>query len=580
MKKIVSIILFIISVVMIGFGFYILNSNKYIFETVLSKSFDYMIDSYYSNSLILDDMANIDKYKITTNTSFKFDGTETSSIYGDLYISNNKFYLDLDSNIIGKKFIGFESLFDNNKLYLKLKQAMDKFYFIDLTDEDMGATIFSTISTSGISSIEEKDLKILTNHLKNSIVQDLKNNDFEKKSESLTFDNKKINTSQISLRISVKELAQIIINYLENISNDNKAIQVLQKINKDITKNDITAILDNFKEVSKDSPDNDIFEISFYINGFNNILRFEFITLNTDIDSISSDNLIWTLDNYKNNANNRVLVMSLKQNNIELINFSAKESDGNKSIIELNTYDDSVNINGYYIKNTNSIDAVLSLLIGNEKIGDFSYKVKEISKEKEYKLEMNISSTDKSFVFNTVDNIYLNENIPNIDISDSDNIENITESEMERIKKYISDKLTELGLEDYLSSFENDDDYVEKSGYSTLYYETITVDDMKDLIKSETPVVVWFGSQTCSYCASFSEVLNESYWDYYYDINYIDVSTLSDSDLVTLKSLDDKLDIEYTPTVVVLQNGKVKDIKTVTMDKDVYYEFLDNNGVE
>ena len=82
------------------------------------------------------------------------------------------------------------------------------------------------------------------------------------------------------------------------------------------------------------------------------------------------------------------------------------------------------------------------------------------------------SLTDKSFVFNTVDNIYLNENIPNIDISDSDNIENISEIEIERIQKYISDKLNELGFEDYASSFGDNYDNVEDISYSTLYYET------------------------------------------------------------------------------------------------------------
>ena len=138
MKKIVSIILFVIAVIMIGFGFYTLNSNKYIFKTVLSKSLDYMVESYYSSGLVLDDMKDINKYKTTTDTKLNVysEGVnlEVVSLIGDMYINNNKFYLDLDSNFIGKKFIGIESLIDSSRVYLKLKEAMDKFYYIELSD--------------------------------------------------------------------------------------------------------------------------------------------------------------------------------------------------------------------------------------------------------------------------------------------------------------------------------------------------------------------------------------------------------------------------------------------------------------
>ncbi len=579
MKKIVSIVLFIISVTMIGFGFYTLNSNKYIFETVLSKSLNYMVEVYYSNSLILDDMANIDKYKITTDTNLESLGEESFSLNGDLYISNNKFYLDLDSNIIGKKFIGLESLVDSNRLYLKLKEAMDKFYYIDLTESEDEV---NPIDFSGIVNLEKNDFKVLTNHLKKSIVQNLKNDDFDKNSETLTLDNKRFNTSRLSLSLSGKELRQILINLLENISNDNKAIQVLQKIDENITKDDITKALNSFKEVTVEAVDSDVIEIAFYISGVSDVVRVEVITLGTEVDSVANDSLIMTIDNYKNNSNNQVTNISFKQNNLELMNITNKEIGDDKFSVAININDglDTVSINGNYSKNSNNVDMTLTLLMDNAKVGDLVYKVSNVTKDKEYKVEMNISSIDYSLTFNSINNIYLNENIPNIDISDSDNIENITETEIERIQKYISDKLTELGLEDYLSSFENSEGYVEESGYSTLYYENIMVDDMKDLIKSETPVVVWFGNQTCSHCISFSKVLDESYWEYYYDINYIDITTLSDSNLETLKLLDTKLDIEYTPTVVVLQNGKVKDIKIGTMDKEDYYEFLDDNGVE
>ena len=83
-KKIISIVLFFISVSLIAFGFYILNSNKYIFKTVLSKSLEMTVEKLYQNTDIIDELNGSDKFKITTNTKLNMDNESLLVLSGSI----------------------------------------------------------------------------------------------------------------------------------------------------------------------------------------------------------------------------------------------------------------------------------------------------------------------------------------------------------------------------------------------------------------------------------------------------------------------------------------------------------------
>ena len=127
-KKVVSILLFVVALAMIGSGVYLMNSKKYIFETAVKEVFENLTKSG-EDIFLLDELGSSDKYRITTDTSLTMMGEEFASVNGDLYISNNNLYLNIDSSLAGEDFIGLEGLVDEERIYFKLKEIMENFYY-------------------------------------------------------------------------------------------------------------------------------------------------------------------------------------------------------------------------------------------------------------------------------------------------------------------------------------------------------------------------------------------------------------------------------------------------------------------
>ena len=222
------------------------------------------------------------------------------------------------------------------------------------------------------------------------------------------------------------------------------------------------------------------------------------------------------------------------------------------------------------------------LVIDSVKILDGYIKtVKEKNTEK-LELYANVPTLGNATLYVDI-TILKNAKVETVDTSKAVKLEELSEDEMMEIMT----KLEESPLYELISSYMPEDDYEdddywddEDETYSTFWYEEISADEVEDLFNSSEPRVLWFGSQRCLYCANFAEVLDDSYFDYDYDIYYIDIDDLTNSDRATLTTFDSRLNVNSTPTIFVLQNGKIKDIHTGAMDQDEYYEFLDKNGVK
>lgn len=454
-KKIISIVLFFISVSLIAFGFYILNSNKYIFKTVLSKSLEMTVEKLYQNTDIIDELNGSDKFKITTNTKLNMDNESLLVLSGNINLSQNNLYLDLDSKMLGEDFIKIESLVNNENVYFKLKDAVDQFYYLPL---DSMVEDINTKDYTSISDLTKDDMKVLTKHLEKSILQDLQDSDFEKNSETLTLDGKTYKTNQLSLNLSSKQVRQIVINLLNNIINDNKAIQVLQKIDSSITTNDIKDALSSFEMESSNANDTDVLNISFYISGVSDVVRVELLTLNNAIDSIATDNIKVTFDMYKNSSNNNVNKIVIKRNNEELFNIKLTQLNDTKTNLEIliKSENSNVTINGEYNETNESITFNVDLLNNNEKLGTLTYSMIRVAKNKEYRIDIKFNTVDNSIVFSTGNIVLLNENIPTIDMGGAVNINNISEEDSEKLMTYIYEKMSLLGLDSLLGSPEEE----------------------------------------------------------------------------------------------------------------------------
>lgn len=440
-KKIISIILFIIAAIMISFGFYSLNSSLNIFSKIVSKSLDYAVNTIYSDDFKINGVDSLENSKINTNTTMSSMNVELLGLTGDLYLNSKEIYADVDSKLLGEDLTSIFALINSEKIYFKLEDVINKLYYTDLPKDD------TKVDYTDVQ-LEKNDLKIITNHIEECILKDLEDSDFEKNSENLIINNKKYKTNRVTLNLLEKEYSNIIINLMETIMNDPESILVLQKINKEITQQYIKDALDEYKKnIALKATDNDAIEISFYISGISNVIRMEFIVFEANIDGgVSSKTII--IDNYKDNFNKKNTNIVYKENNKELLEYNMKRINDKTKEITL-SYSELLQpfiIKGSYTKFSSSLDMYFELFLNNQKICDLSYEFNTINKNEEYEIKIESNIGDK--YINSANRLYLQQKMPNIKVDNATRYEDMTQEEQDMFSNFIKDKLTEQGLLD------------------------------------------------------------------------------------------------------------------------------------
>lgn len=110
-------------------------------------------------------------------------------------------------------------------------------------------------------------------------------------------------------------------------------------------------------------------------------------------------------------------------------------------------------------------------------------------------------------------------------------------------------------------------------------YRSISYNKYKEMIENKESFILFIGSSTCSACALYEKYLNAVITDYHVEVNYLDVTTLSDEEYSDFTSV-----INYgesTPTTVFIKDGQEKNtynrIKGA-QDYDAIVESFKQNG--
>lgn len=450
MKKVVSVLLFVVAIAMIGSGVYIMNSSKYLFSTVLDGVFNYMTDEYVEMSSKIN---RLDKYKITTNTSFSNNNEEIISITGDIYsnIIDKKSYINLDSKFKGKDFVGIEQLLDEEKIYIKLKEVMEDFYYMNLDEQIPTMTdSFNTEDYQQLLKLKQKEVKLFTKHLKSGILKNLTNKDFKKTSETLTIEGKNYKVSKISLELSEKKFALILKSILEEISKDSNAIKIIQKINKNITAQNIKDLADNIniEDLSDDSPNQTKMIFSFYIENFTKLRRFEIRESYVEVDSIASNNTVFRIDLLEQDS----FILSYLEGVREVLKIKMENISKTQSKISFEM-EGGYAINGTFNTDEKNTQLNLNFIAEGKTVTTVLMKRTILTKNKEYKVDLTVEIPDMEMKFISQNTFLSNENIPNIDISSAKDIKEMSEEEQKEYLDYIEEKMSEL-----VPSVEEDDD--------------------------------------------------------------------------------------------------------------------------
>jgi len=106
--------------------------------------------------------------------------------------------------------------------------------------------------------------------------------------------------------------------------------------------------------------------------------------------------------------------------------------------------------------------------------------------------------------------------------------------------------------------------------------------DYKELLNGEEVSLIYIASPSCGYCAQQEPIMKQLLNQYKVPVNYLNISALSDkaTDEVykTYKELQNKnysLDGVRTPTILLVQKGKVLDMNLGTMTLEKLVEFIE-----
>lgn len=424
MKKRLAIILSILIVAFaaIGVGLYFyFGSTKSVFTKAVTKSINELLDE--DSSMLKDINYNTLSVNTKTDVNVVVDKDKyNASINGDVRYNKatNKIISDLSLLGNSKKIVDFTAVLDSSKLYIKIKDLMKQFYYLN-------------VPVDSSSTAEEKDIKYVRELVQKSFFNELKEEDFTKSNEKITLD-KEVSVKKISLKLDSKRINTIMKKVLEDIKKDKKAMSIIQKISKDITEESIDKSIKEIDEEISKLDNKDYVLYTIYVSGSDNVVRHEFSINSSEQQIINDYKLI--INNYDNNSGykTRELLLNIKEKT-----FAKISSVGtSKTTSTLTIISDVINGSGTITRSDNEEIISLKLDMQGMDLGTITFSMKKVS-DKEYSFNFNLDAKILTYSakINSENKILLNAEITDVDVKNAKEYSTMTEAEQNKIMSTI-----------------------------------------------------------------------------------------------------------------------------------------------
>lgn len=311
--------------------------------------------------------------------------------------SEKKQYLNLTFDDNNNSVINLEGYLKDNQVFFTMKNIFDKYYYTD---------------SEYIKMYDGNDQKLI-NNLKNNILNSL--NDYF--TNDMFIQSKEENIRKISVSISDKNIANLLILILTNLKDDNSlSLFVTEDMTLDNLQNQIDENINSLKESLDQQSDDKKYAYTIYLNG-EKLVKQEVI-----LDSI------------------KLIIEGETSGNISLLNNDKEIVSGSYDKNKLNLKISDSNNNPY-----NLILTFDNNITDNKMTANYNLVVKTIAEYEEVELKIN-----------TKLEITKESSIPQINISNAKNVKDISDEELVDIYT----KLSEIPLlapifNMYTNSFDN-----------------------------------------------------------------------------------------------------------------------------
>lgn len=397
-------ILIVILIVLIGTASYIvykeLNTPKTMFLKTINKYFE--SNDLDNNILNISELFNSGA-TLKMDSNINLNGATKKIFSGKLNLefidnpSEKKQYLNLTFDDNNNSVINLEGYLKDNQVFFTMKNIFDKYYYTD---------------SEYIKMYDENDQKLI-NNLKNNILNSL--NDYF--TNDMFIQSKEENIKKISVSISDKDIANLLILILTNLKDDNSlSLFVTEDMTLDNLQNQIDENINSLKESLDQQSDDKKYAYTIYLNG-EKLVKQEVI-----LDSI------------------KLIIEGETSGNISLLNNDKEIVSGSYDKNKLNLKISDSNNNPY-----NLILTFDNNITDNKMTANYNLVVKTIAEYEEVELKIN-----------TKLEITKESSIPQINISNAKNVKDISDEELVDIYT----KLSEIPLlapifNMYTNSFDN-----------------------------------------------------------------------------------------------------------------------------
>ncbi len=111
----------------------------------------------------------------------------------------------------------------------------------------------------------------------------------------------------------------------------------------------------------------------------------------------------------------------------------------------------------------------------------------------------------------------------------------------------------------------------------------INATEYKELLNGEEVSLIYIASPTCGYCAQQEPIMKQLVNEYGVTVNYLNISAVTDAEgdavynsYASMQMEEYQLDGVRTPTILLVQKGKVIDMNLGSMSLDNLVKFVKN----
>ena len=410
-----SIIMLLLIILLVVLTLYVKNPKVILFKNI-SNIYNSLLENNNENTILKSILYNSNisiSSKVIVNLN---DEEKNNVVLNTKYIEDKEKktgYLNIDSSISNEDLISLNSIMKDNKIYFKLKKLTEKYYYTD----------YKFVSI--LSNTTNDDIKYMLDIVKESITKNVKESEFIEEKTTIKINNKEEKVRKISFEITNKLISNIINDSLSEIKQDDKAMKILSE-NLEISINDLNQSIDGIiRDLNGNNSDSTSkIDYNIYVKGLNKVIKQELVI---DTNSIE----YYEYDNTK-----EMKLLSYNQSFAE-IKIIGNETGKITGIL------DGLVLTGEYSQNKISLNLKPEGYTINDNKISFVIEISETLNNNEYKNNIDLSCQIINEGINMLDvdviieNTIKNEEMPKIDISNSKDINQITEEEQTRITNKI-----------------------------------------------------------------------------------------------------------------------------------------------